>query len=77
MKTIMNRKIEHDCPFCDKVHEISVITKESQCLINNEPVNYIETVCYCPVEDDEFCSEEMLNENLLNARQEYKKRHNI
>ena len=65
------------CPFCDKEHEISIIERETECLIKNESVKYIERVYHCDICDLEFSDGEINDSNLLNARDEYRKSHNL
>ena len=45
-----------------------------------EEVNYVETYYLCPNSDEdenEFVTGKMMNDNLLNARNEYRKAHDL
>ena len=62
------RKIQMDCPICDKIHEIE------------ERSRIEETYYFCVNSDEdesEFVTGKMLNDNLLNARNMYRKAHNL
>jgi len=65
------------CPFCDKEHEISIIERETESLIKNESVKYVERVYHCDACGSEFSDGEINDSNLLNARDEYRKSHNL
>lgn len=72
------RKIKMECPLCDKVHEIEERTRVTKTIIKGEEVNYEETYYFCLNSDEdenEFSTAKMENENLLNARNEYRKVH--
>lgn len=63
----------HDCPFCDSEHSMELQTGVSKALVKDEPVEYVQTVYYCPVEDEEFVPAKLMDENLLSARDAYRK----
>lgn len=70
------RKIKMECPLCDKTHEIEERTRVTKTIIKGEEVNYEETYYFCLNSDEdenEFTTAKMENENLLNARNEYRK----
>lgn len=70
------RKIKMECPLCDKAHEIEERTRVTKTIIKGEEVNYEETYYFCLNSDEdenEFTTAKMENENLLNARNEYRK----
>ena len=72
------RRIHMECPICDKVHEIEERTQLAKIIIKGEEVNYVETYYLCPNSDEdenEFVTGKMMNDNLLNARNEYRKAH--
>ena len=74
------RKIKMECPLCDKVHEIEKRTRVAKTIIKGEEVNYEETYYFCLNSDEdenEFSTAKMENENLLNARNEYRKAHGL
>ncbi len=74
------RKIQMECPLCDNIHEIEERTRIAKTIIKGEEVNYEETY-YCCLNSDEdeneFVTGKMENENLLNARNEYRKAHGL
>lgn len=65
------------CPYCDKEHNVNVIKKDTSCIINNEKIDYIEQVYYCDNSNKYFYDGLMDDENLLRARDEYRKKHNL
>ncbi len=74
------RKIEMECPVCDKVHTIEERTRIAVTIIKDEEVNYPETYYLCSNSDEdesEFVTGVMENENLLNARNVYRKMHGL
>lgn len=66
------RKMNYSCPFCDEEHEISVIKEATKALVNNTPIEYEEVNYYCSIEDDKFVPKEILNKNLLAAKDSYR-----
>ena len=74
------RKIQMDCPICDKIHEIEERSRIDKIIIKGEEVDYEETYYFCVNSDEdesEFVTGKMLNDNLLNARNMYRKAHNL
>ncbi len=74
------RRIHMECPICDKVHEIEERTRITELIIKGEEVNYVETYYLCPnsdEDDNEFVTGKMVSDNLLNARNEYRKAHDL
>lgn len=65
------------CPFCDKEHNVDIIEREEEILIKSEKIKFIENNYYCKECDAEFCDGEMEDVNLLKARDEYRKVHNL
>lgn len=65
---------QYDCPFCDINHTIQIRKRFTQSLVKNEPVDYEQIYYYCSVEDEEFMPSKIMDENLLKARDEYRKR---
>ena len=74
-------RIERDCPICNKVHLIEKRRREAEMLIKNEIVKYEQTYFFCPdsadYEYDEFVSAELMDINLQNARNAYRKKHGL
>ena len=80
LKKIEREKIKMKkmyCPFCDKEHEIETVEKEAIVKIKGEEVKYIEQNYYCNLCDEKFCDGEMIDNNLLNAKDQYRKNHNL
>ena len=74
------RKIKMECPICDKIHEIEERTRVSKTIIKGEIINYEETYYFCGngnEDENEFTTGKMENHNLLNARNEYRKKHGL
>lgn len=74
------RKIQMECPICDKIHEIEERTRIAKTIIKGEEVDYAETYYFCVNSDEderEFVTGKMENDNLLNARNMYRKAHNL
>lgn len=74
------RRIQMECPICDKVHEIEERTRTVKTIIKGEEVNYEENYFFCLNGEDgenEFATGKMENDNLLNARNEYRKAHGL
>ena len=74
------RKIQMECPLCDKIHEIEERTRIAKTIIKGEEVNYEETYYFCLNSDEdenEFVTGKMENENLLNARNAYRRAHEL
>ena len=74
------RRIQMECPICDKVHEIEERTRIVKTIIKGEEVNYEENYFFCLNGEDgenEFATGKMENDNLLNARNEYRKAHGL
>ena len=75
MTTGLIRKIHMECPLCDKVHEIEERKRMTSTIIKGEEVTYEERFYFCANSEDdenEFETGSMTNENLMNARNEYR-----
>lgn len=74
------RKIQMECPLCDKIHEIEERTRIAKTIIKGEEVNYEEIYYFCANSDEdenEYVTGKMENDNLLNARNAYRKSHGL
>lgn len=79
-KEYLIEKIERDCPICDEVHTLEKRKRETQGIVKGETVEYEETFYLCSVtseEENEFVPAAMMDENLLNARDAYRKTHTL
>ena len=64
------------CPMCGKTHEVETITELTQTKIKGQIVEYYESMLYCcNCNEDEayFTTSAIENENLLKARNQYRK----
>ncbi|XCP85616.1 type II TA system antitoxin MqsA family protein [Roseburia hominis] len=71
------RKVHMECPLCDKVHEIEERKRITNTVIKGEEVTYEERFYFCAnatEDENEFESGAMMNENLLNARNAYRRK---
>ncbi len=75
-----SKKILMECPICDEFHEVEERTRIVETIIKGELISYEETYLLCCNSDEdenEFVTGKMENENLLNARNAYRKVHNL
>lgn len=69
------RKVQMDCPLCDRTHEVEERTHLTTDMIRGERVTYEERFYRCAnsdTEENEFETGSMANENLRNARNAYR-----
>ena len=74
------KKISMNCPLCDKVHEIEERVRTAKTIIKGDEVCYEEKYLFCcnsPIDENEFVTGKMESENLLNARNAYRKAHGL
>ncbi len=74
------RKIRMDCPLCDRIHGIEERKRFTNMLVKGEEVTYAEKFYFCSNSKDgenEFETGSMTNENLLAARNAYRKAHKL
>ena len=73
--------VQRDCPFCNKVHTIEKRVRKSSMLIKGEPVEFEETYYFCPLcvdeDENEFVPADMMDQNLQNARDSYRRAHGL
>lgn len=75
MRAVIIRKVNMDCPICDKVHEVEERKRKTSITIKEEEVSYEERFYFCEnadEEENEFETGKIINENLLRARNAYK-----
>ncbi len=68
------------CPFCGKTHSLEKRERISQAIVKDEVVDYEETYILCPLSDDEeneFVPAGIMDENLLRARNSYRKKKSL
>jgi len=71
---LLIKEVQYECPFCDESHAVEFRKKITQSLVKNEPIEYEQFYYYCPIEDEEFVPGKIMDENLLRARNEYRKK---
>jgi len=80
-KDVLLEKIEMDCPICGEQHLLEKHSRVSRTIIKDERVEFNEVYFLCSnaIGSDycEFVPGSLLNENLLNARNEYRKNHGL
>lgn len=67
------KKITCMCGLCGKTHDIPVLQYEDNMQIKDKEVWYLKTVYYCKNMDEEYCPEEIMDENLMSAREAYRR----
>lgn len=79
MNTSMNRietkRIIYDCPFCDEEHEIIIMKYLAKATIKNDEVEYTKMTYYCDRYKEEFVPANVMDENLMAAREAYREKH--
>lgn len=78
--SILMRKINMDCPLCDKNHDVEERKRLTTLLIKEDEVEYEETYYFCcnsGEDENEFETGKMCDENLRNARNAYRKKHGL
>ncbi|MBP1917865.1 type II TA system antitoxin MqsA family protein [Youngiibacter multivorans] len=73
-------KLDTDCPICGKVHTIEIKKRHSHAIVKEETVEYEETYYSCPFSDgaeNEYVPAAMMDENLLRARDSYRKKRGL
>lgn len=79
-KIQVQNRIKMNCPLCGKIHEVELKNRITKTEIKGDTVEYNEKYYYCSNsanDENEFATGKMENENLLNARNEYRKKHNL
>lgn len=74
------RKLHMDCPLCDKVHDVEERRRTAALTIKGDAVEYEEIYCFCAnsgEEENEFETGKMTNDNLLRARNAYRRKHGL
>ncbi len=73
-------RILMECPICGKTHEVEERKRIAKTIIKNDEVAYEERYYFCDNandEENEFEFGPMINENLLRARNAYRKDHDL
>lgn len=61
-----------ECDLCGEKHEVEIRKEIVKTIIKGTRVAYEEICYYCSVDDEEFFTEDIMNENLLRAMNNYK-----
>ena len=73
--------VSRDCPICDKVHDVEKHKKNVSIEIKGESVEYIAEFFACPNDsidgENAWTPANMLDDNLLRARDSYRFKHNL
>lgn len=68
---------EKDCPICNKVHSLELRKRLTQSIVKDEIIDYEEVYYLCPLSDEEeneFVPAGLMDENLLRARDAYRRK---
>lgn len=71
------KKVNIVCPYCGKSDEVYLTTQKISVEIKNQLVEYKEQVYNCKACDEEFEDGKLVNINLINARDAYRKKNNL
>lgn len=71
------KKVNYVCPFCGKSDEVYLLTQKSNMEIKHQLVEYEEKILKCKACEEEFEDGEMVNDNLIAARDAYRKNNNL
>ncbi len=74
------KKIEMNCPICNQTHEVEERVRDAKVTIKDDVVTYKEKYYYCSNADEdenEFEPAMLVNVNLLNARNAYRRMHGL
>lgn len=77
---LIERYLTECCPICGKSHEVEIRKRDSKMLVRGEAVDYEEVYYLCPnseYEDDEYWPAGIMDENLLRARDAYRKKYGL
>lgn len=74
---MIEKGVIYDCPLCEQEHEVSVITKLRKAKSNGEVVEYEGTCYFCKNTGEEFAPSEVMDKNLLNIKEAYRKKKQI
>ncbi len=71
------KKLVYDCPFCEEEHEVSVVQYKTRGMVKNVEVEYMKSVYYCDREKEEFTPAMVMDDNLYEAREAYRKANSL
>lgn len=70
-KTLL-KEVNYNCPICEKKHKVEVYEEKTKALIKKEPIEYKEIFYFCPTSKEEFYPEDVLDQNLIRAKDKFK-----
>lgn len=73
-------RVMYDCPFCEKEHLLEKRTRKNKVKIKEDLIEYDEVYLLCPEtdeEENEFVTAKMMDENLIKARDNYRRKHGL
>ena len=77
---LIERYLTECCPICGKKHVIEIRKRDSKLLVRGELVDYEEIYYLCldgGYDDNEFCPAGIMDENLLRARDAYRRKYGL
>lgn len=79
-KEFLISTVDMDCPICNKVHSLEKRKRLTQSIVKDEVVDYEEIYYLCQLNDEdenEFVPAGLMDENLLRARDSYRRKKNL
>jgi len=73
MKETIINITNYDCPFCEEEHDVQIKKRMAKANFKGVIIEYEQIVYYCSIEEDEFVPAKIMDENLLRARDSYRK----
>jgi putative zinc finger/helix-turn-helix YgiT family protein len=71
------KNLNYLCAFCGEIHEVEVYEERAETIIEGTPIQYNEIYYYCRIEDDEFIPAKLLSQNLLAAKDAFRKNNGL
>lgn len=59
------------CPICDKMQNVLLCEEEAVTKVAQVPVKYLELRYKCPTTNETFMNTNLINQNILRARNSY------
>ena len=71
------KRILYFCPLCEEKHEIVEISYYDKAIVKSKEVEYLKRSYYCEIENEEFTPDTLMDYNLNEAREIYRKSENL
>lgn len=74
------KTVHMDCPICDQIHDVEMHTRIAALQIKQDTISYEETYFVCHNTNDEECefqTVKLVRDNLLNAKDSYRRKNNL